>query len=431
MGWFVTFLEKIGLVELEVAQADESSIHINDLEDWVNKQEQDLIINHKLKENLLNYINKLKDKRWALELKLDDWEKKIRALGLDYRSQDVNVIFNETRKLLNYLQFENYDDLNQIQEINKKVQEDLDPLQRKINESSFSYNYSFILSRDEKNQAMNPLLKELLEINNLKSDFSELVLRSGFTKIATIKENVQNLEELQEKIKKYQSELRVKQEKLDAVKEKTNQKKEELELIRENPKNLKVVVDKNKNEEVNTKREELIDQVIIFFSKVNPALRLYANNNPDEKLVNDYLLNPAEALFNDQGLAIISVLRNLKNQVIEGKLNLMTQQNDTLMEFISLANSGKLEELREENEYLSNQLNEVGKSTPSEKDFILKLEEARYRLEHFSKQAEKIHEEVEVIDEEINSLLAVRARTVELFKNLIKLAFNREIEIRI
>ncbi len=429
MGWIVNFLEKIGLVEVETAEANDSAIHINDLEDWTTEQEQDLITNHQLKENLLNYINKLKDKRWMLECKLDDWEKKIHALGLDYRSQDVSVIFNETRKFLNILQFENYEDFDNIQEINKKVQESIDPLQKKINESSFSYNYSFILSREEKSQAMNPLLKELLEINNLNSDFSEVIIKSGFTKVSTIKENAKGLDDLQEKIRKYQSDLRVKQEKLDIVKEKANQKQEELDLLRDNPNNLKGVVDKNKREEVAVKKEELADQVIIFFSKIKPALELYANNNPNEKLVEDYLSNPTEALFNDEGLAIISILRNIKNQVIEGKLNLITQQNDTLMEFVGLANSGKLEELREEYQYLNNQLTE--EFTPSDKDFMLRLEEARYRLEHFSKQVEKIQEEVEVIDEEINNLLAVRSRNIELFKNLVRLAFGKEIDIRV
>jgi chromosome segregation ATPase len=428
MGWIVNFLEKIGLVEVETAEANDSAIHINDLEDWTTEQEQDLIINHKLKENLLNYINKLKDKRWMLECKLDDWEKKIHALGLDYRSQDVSVIFNETRKFLEILQFENYEDFDNIQEINKKVQENIDPLQRKINESAFSYNYSFILSREEKSQAMNPLLKELLEINNLKSDFSELIIKSGFTKISTIKENAKTLDGLQEKIRKYQADLKVKQEKLDLVKEKANQKQEELESLRDNPNNLKAVVDKNKREEVAVKKEELADQVIILFSKVKPALELYAEKNPNEKLINDYLSNSADALFGDEGLAIISVLRNLKNQVISGELNLVTQQNDTLMGFVGLANSGKLEELREEYKYLNNQL--IEEFTPSDKDFVLKLEEARYRLEHFSKQVEKIQEEVEVIDEEINNLFAVRSRNVELFKNLVRLAFGKEIEIK-
>ena len=431
MGWIVKFLEKVGLVEFESAQANESLIHVNDLEDWVNEQEQNLISNHQLKENLLTYINKLKDKRWMLECKLDDWEKKIHALGLDYRSQDVNVIFNETRIFLDLLQFENHEDFDKIQEINQKVEESLEMLQRKINDSSFSYNYSFILSRDEKNQAMNPLLKDLLEINNLKSDFSELIIKSGFTKISTIKEKVKNLDELQEKIKKYQSDLKIKQNKLDLVKEKANQKQEELELLKDNPQNLKEVIDKNKKEEVAVKKEELVDQVIIFFSKVKPALEIYNEKNPNEKLVTGYLSNSAEALFNDEGLAIISVLRNLKNQVIEGKLNLITQQNDTLMEFISLANSGKLEELREEYKYLNDQLNETENSNPSDKDFILRLEEAKYRLEHFSKQAEKIQEEVEVVDEEINNLLAVRSRNVELFQNLVRLAFAKELELRI
>ena len=429
MGWIVNLLEKIGLVEVETAEANDSAIHINDLEDWVNEQEQDLITNHQLKESLFSYINKLKDKRWMLECKLDDWEKKIHALGLDYRSQDVSLIFNETRKFLNLLQFENYEDFNNIQEINKKIQESIDPLQRKISESSFSYNYSFILSREEKSQAMNPLLKELLEINNLKSDFSELIIKSGFTKISTIKENAKTLDGLQEKIRKYQSDLKVRQEKLDLVKEKANQKQEELESLRANPNNLKVVVDKNKREEVAVKKEELSDQVIIFFSKVKPALELYANNNPNEKLVEDYLSNPASALFKDEGLAIISILRNIKNQVIEGKLNLITQQNDTLMEFIGLANSGKLEELREEYQYLNNQLTE--EFTPSDKDFMFRLEEAKYRLEHFSKQVGKIQEEVEVVDEEINNLFAVRSRNIELFKNLVRLAFGKEIEIRV
>jgi hypothetical protein len=431
MGWVVNFLEKLGLVELNVNGDQGNSIHLNDLQEWVVLKEEELVIKNNLKEELLNYVNKLKDSRWALECKIDDWEKKIHALGIDYRAQDINVIFTETRSFLENILFEDIPDLEKIKVINAIIITELNKLQQKISASSFSYNYSFILARDEKDLAINPLLKKVLDIAQIKKQFDEKIINSGFDKIKPLKEKVSELEKYQESVKQTRIELKVKKDRLGTAITKQKEKEEELNLIKEDPKNVQLIIDKRKSEEFQVKKGELSDQVIIFFSNIRPALKDYLLKNPHVNLARDYLDNPAETLFNDEGLAVLSLLKTLKEQVIVGKLNLHTEENNVLMQQVELAISGKLEELQEEYKYLLQQTEENVDVQINDKDFMLRLEEAKYRLEHFSKQVVKIKETVGGLEEQLQELLALQSKDLEMFKNLIQLTFNQEIEIRV
>ena len=199
MGWLVNFLKKLG-----VAEEDESEleyIHINDLSDWVKIKIDDLVHNNQLDDWLINYVNKLKDKRWLLECKIDDWEKKIITLGLDYDTKDISTIFNHSRKFLDFLTFKESPNFKSVMKLNYKLSDHLEKLQKLVEASSFAYNYTFVLNKEEKDLAINPLLKELIGIEQLKESFDSKIINCGYSKMDNLLDKANLIEETQERIK--------------------------------------------------------------------------------------------------------------------------------------------------------------------------------------------------------------------------------------
>ena len=176
MGLLIKILEKLGFIKMESSTSKIETVHVNDLPDWVELRIEEIVSKNKLDEKLINYTNKLKDKRWLLECKIEDWEKKINSLGLSYKTGEISTIFSETIKFLDLLTFPEELKIETVIELNEKIETELNKIQEQIEKSTFSHNYSFILTKDEKELAINPLLKEFIELNHAKKIFQEEIL---------------------------------------------------------------------------------------------------------------------------------------------------------------------------------------------------------------------------------------------------------------
>lgn len=64
------------------------------------------------------------------------------------------------------------------------------------------------------------------------------------------------------------------------------------------------------------------------------------------------------------------------------------------------------------------------------KDFIFKMDEAHYRLEHFAQQVQKAQEEADIIQDNLSAQLARQERETDLFTNLVKLSLGKEIRVK-
>ncbi len=427
MGLIADFFKNLFADEVE-DNPEQIKIHINDLQDWVRIRTEEVVYNHKLDEALTNYVNRFKDKRWSLEVKIDDWEKKIASLGLTYKTEDISTIFRTTKKFLDLITFPDKPTFKLIFDFNLEIEDDLEKLQKVVEASSFSYNYSFILSKEEKGLAINPLLKELIDLTNLKEEFEKKISQSGYTKLGNLKRKALFLEESRDKLKQFRDELVAKGERLKNIEETKINKEKELISINEDPDHSKIIKAKARKEELFKKIEELDDLIFLFFSKLKPALRQFFDINPGNKLIKDYLDNCTETFYHDEGLAILSLLKNLKFAVEEGKIRLLPQQNEDLLALIE--ERDKLENLQKKYYRIIKELEKIEIPSSINKDLSFKLEEAKYRLEHFSKQKEKIKGASSDLEEEIKDLQALLKRETELFQNLVKIALDKDIEIK-
>ena len=403
-------------------------IHVNDLSDWVRLRTEEIVYNHKLDETLTNYINKLKDKRWALEVKIDEWEKKIASLGLSYKTEDISTIFRESRKFLDTLTFPEKIKIKEMFEFNSEFEDKLEKLQKSIQESSFSYNYSFMLSKEDKGLELNPLMKELLDLSNYKDDFEKRVLRSGFTKMENLQIKAKLLEETRDKLEKLQDDIKNKSDKLKAVDDTKRDKESEYDSLQASPEISMVTKNEDRKVSLIKKREELDDILYSFFSKLKPALRKYVEVNSGSKLAKDYLENSTQTFYADEGLVILSILKDLKRYIDEEKITFYFSQKEEITLLINEAD--KLEKLHAKYSSVNRELEKLNVPSTITKEVSLKLEEAKYRLEHFTIQTGKLKEEIILVEEEIKDAQATFNRELELFTNLVKIAMGKEIEIK-
>ncbi len=79
---------------------------------------------------------------------------------------------------------------------------------------------------------------------------------------------------------------------------------------------------------------------------------------------------------------------------------------------------------------LKEKIDELEKSV-GDKDLITKVEEARYRADHFTQQDEKLQQELFELNDDVQEITVRRVREIELFTNLVKMSLGRKIEVTV
>lgn len=77
---------------------------------------------------------------------------------------------------------------------------------------------------------------------------------------------------------------------------------------------------------------------------------------------------------------------------------------------------------------LKEKIDQLEKSV-GDKDFIVKIEEAGYRADHFTQQDEKLQQELYELNDAFEELKAKRTREIELFVNLVMMSMGKKIQV--
>lgn len=331
LGWF----QKAGMVE-----TSPPSIHINEVADWVEQQTKEVLTAHKLEEETLNHVNLLKDKRWALDNKLDQWQQ----LAKTARNTEVSLLLMEIRKVLELLRFT--DDKNTIASVlalQEKVDAIIESLIQKIENSFFKDNFTMILPEGS-TAPTNPVLRELQGVKSQMQQFEQKVATSGYHKMKTLAEKSMQIDAHSDHLYQLQQQLKLFQEKQALVQQKQQEKEAELQLLQQN--------------------------------------QAYPNF-----------------------LAI-------KDQ--RAKLMLQIENNDSFQERFEL----------------KQRLDALSKAV-GDKELLLKLEDIEYRLDHYKKQSQRLKEEIEQVQDDLNDTMQLRLRETDFFQNLVKVSMEKDINITV
>ena len=198
--------------------------------------------------------------------------------------------------------------------------------------------------------------------------------------------------------------------------------------------------DKEKNgKDHRVRREKLLrnleeNEEIIhgFFSKIKPALRKmpFLGGGSNNKLIDDYLMDALKTFHQDNHLEIIKILQQLKKALADEQIKLDADQANQIYEFLEKAEQGYLLELKNKHKELQDELEGL-QNFSNNKDFQMKIGEAKYRVEHYHQQVERFQEEFESVQNELKEQMTLLQKEIEHFKSTVKISLDQEIEINI
>ncbi len=420
------------------------------LRDWIQQRSAEVVNTSKLREETRDYIVRQREKAAGLGCQLDEWQQKAREQAA---VEEILPLFREARKLLELLQFQGELTLEKVLAVNVQMGARITNLAQKIESSSFGNDFNFLfdskrsdnITYDTKNilnitdtgnitdtdnalDRINPLLKELLDMDTQRKSFEQKVAGSGYTAIASIYRKLDSLEQNREKFSRLQKEMDSKKNRLAAAEEKRMEKEKDLHHLRVSSASQDLDALKKKRADIQDQIDDNETELLSFFSKLKPLIRQYADN-PSDGLLRLYLEDPLTAFLNDEGLSIKHTLLYLRSLLKSGKISLKPEDFIASLALLESMNESVLEQKKIKQRRLEQELSKV-RELIMHNDLLVKSDDAAYRLEHYTKLVNKLSEETSDMEETGEILRETILREHEFISNLIKLSMGREIIIK-
>tara|TARA_Y100000310_G_scaffold190615_1_gene190590 strand:- start:782 stop:2059 length:1278 start_codon:yes stop_codon:yes gene_type:complete len=400
-----------------------NSINLSDVSNFLKNLELTLITNNQLERELMGYITELRQKRWQLECYLDDWHKKINSI----KREQVHNFFVKTRRIMEVITFSNQPSFTMVLEFQDKLGFNLNALIREIEQSSFVHDFGFLENNLKPHHTpVNPLLQELLLIDNLRDQFEQKLSKTGMRAISVLKKKEVELQTVLRNLVMLNGKKNDRTKWLEITAKKRREKQDQLTALELNPAYQNYLKSKRKQDERSQLQQNLDQEIRNFFAPLQELLLGYVIDPQVLSVSKKYALDPVAAFMEDENLSIKHVLQYLLAQLHQNKLDLTAEQAHVLHGRLQQVSSGKLESLKVNILGLSKEL-----PLPIGSDLALaaKVEELTYRLEHFTSQENRITEDVSEIEGKIQSLHEIMNKELDLFQNLAQINFRRQIHI--
>ncbi len=428
MGWLRALLENAGLLANAGTAPVSEKIDISRLEEWLEARLRECVAQHALDAAMLEYLSQLKEKRWEIEEKLEEWDKKIQALGIPAQSKDIGPLFAETRAFLEMPSLLEKNSIPSILHMNRELEGQLQQLQAKLQQSSFAYNYSFLLERGaraERDQQLNPLLQALLDIDSMRKRIEDKVAVSGYKSFYLLCTQAKALPKTYGEMQLSAKEFEQRNQKLLAVEQKHDEKDAELQVLQQHHLYQDIRELRHRRQELLNSLRDNEEQLEDFFLSLKPALEQYQMLVPDNSIVPRLVkAGQARVLYEDPS-GVNQVLKAVQRMLTAEKLSLPPEKTNLILAELDRGMKSFLPEMEKEYHACSSEMERL----QEDKDFVQKLEEAQYRLDHFRQQVQRLRREVKVLDEEQSAQKAELERQVKVLKEQIKNIVGREIEV--
>ncbi len=450
MGWLRAFLEKAGLWPNTGHSIAPEKVSAPELENWLEARLRECTALHNLDAAALEYLNNLKEKRWETEHSMEEWEKKIQALGISPLSKDTKSLFAETRLFLEIPSSLEKNSLPHLLRMNGELTVQLQRLQTKLQQSSFAYNFSYLLEREtrlERDQQVNPLLQALLDIDHMRKNIETRIEMSGYKALQRLCMQGKSLHKQEQELQASAKEFEQRNKKLLAIEQKHDEKDAELQVLQQEHLYQDLRDIEHRKKELQKAMQEQDEQLEGFFLSLRPALQQYRELASDamrntalhDTALHDTALSTAllprllsaekaAGAFHENSSGVMQVLNTLRQMLAAEKLPLPAEQANTIMAVLDNGISTLLPTLEKEHAACSSELRQL-QDHKGLKDFARKVEEAQYRVDHFRQQVQRLRREVQVLDEEQSAQKDELERQLNALKEQVKNVVGREVEI--
>jgi hypothetical protein len=174
--------------------------------------------------------------------------------------------------------------------------------------------------------------------------------------------------------------------------------------------------------------DEKNDEVIIYFSKLQPILQNYQQFDKDNVCVEGYLTDSLNSFLKDEGLSIIHVLNHLRAIINTHKLDLSQELIHLSLTLLERNKVDRLRQLQLQIINLNKKLTDFNLENEN-KVFFDKLDDAYYRLQHFQEQEEQLNNQITDLEDNLGETSELRLREKNLFQNLVRIGLNKELVI--
>lgn len=406
--------------------ATTEEVPLSQIQEWIQQRSQEAIEQHRLVPTVREHAKILEEKRWLLEVKLDAWQKKVR---LHPSAHEIIPLFRETRRILELLHFSHQPSVGEVVAINQELEEKLKHLLEKLEGSDFAHNFEFIVDEeDQAAQETNPLLAVLLDLDALRKKLEQKIGQSQYNILHLIGAKAETLHKVVRYGQQLEKELKIKNSRIYAAGHKRMEKEKSLQELHRDEMSLDIEELKKRKVQAQQRFEEREMEIIAFFSKIKPLLQQYKGFEPSNGLIYGYLSDPFASFLEDEGLFIVEILQKMMAMLQEGKLQL--NQEDLLSSLSAMegAYSQRLRLLKDDYVQLQQELRKLSDQVQHHY-FVVKLDDAAYRAEHYNKQVAKLTQEISGLKEKQIKVQQVLLREQEELRNLINSSLGREVTI--
>ncbi len=418
----MSWLQKAVLFLKSAPKDDQETLSISQLQEWMQQRSREIVEQHNLLPAVKEHAKILEDKRWALEAQLDSWSKKVR---LHPSANEIIPIFREARQILDLLHFPNQPVVGEVLAVNQELEKRLHGLIEKIEATDFFHDFSFILEEDA-NSDTNPLLAALLDLDASRKKLDLKITESKYHAVQVIDSKAEYVRRAIAHLQQLHQERELKMSRLAAAQQKKEEKEKSLQQLHGDKKNLDIDELAKKKKELEGKMEEKEMEVLSFFSKIKPLLQQYQEIEPSNGLLFSYIKDPLSSFFQDEGLFVLEILEKIAELLRQGKFNLHQETMVSSLSALEGIYNQRLRAVKEDYKGLQIELKEVTGQVHNN-FFVIKVDDAAYRLEHYVKQVKKLEEDISVLNQKSTKLQQLLAREQGDLQSLIKSSFGRKV----
>lgn len=420
MGWLK---ELLGRGESSLLK---ETIPFAEIHTWLDLQGQSLIAEAKLEEELAQYFEALQAKRWHFEVKLEEWKK------VDVPRESFSrfrSFLQGVHSLHHHLSVKERPDLFQTLDWNKELEQELTQVKNLL-DSFDQEGFTFLLAenQDAEKAIFTPFARELQQMEELRKAFEQKVVQARLRTLEVLQSKRDFLETTNLHLIQLEKRLTALQQRLELAQTKRQEKAEEMGSLNQLPAATVYHQLGMQRKLHHQKIAQHQDKVVAFFSKLKPPFEAASPLLDEKDLLKEYVQDPENAFLHDEGLRILSLVQQVRGLVIDNKVSLTPEITKAFLDLVAKADRGYLNELQQERRELQQESARIA-PPPSDRPFLLKLEEAQYRLEHFTQQVTQLQQQISEAEEQMKELKEQRSKELDLFLHLIKMGLGKEIEV--
>ncbi|MEK6809692.1 MAG: hypothetical protein AABY40_03385 [Nanoarchaeota archaeon] len=420
LGW----MQKAVLLLKSAQKREKEELSFSQLQEWLQQRSKEIVQQHNLLPAVQVHAKILEDKRGALEAQLDFWLKKVR---LHPSANEVIPLFRETRQILDKLHFPQQPALGEILSVNQELEKRLHDLIEKIEARDFLHDFSFIQGENEHTDT-NPLLSALLDLDAVRKKLDHKITESKYHAIEVIGSKAEYVRKIYAHLDQLGQELETKKNRLAAARQKKEEKEKSLQQLRGDKKNFDLNDLTARKKELEQILDEKEMEVLSFFSKIKPLLQQYQELEPSNGLLFSYIKDPLSSFFQDEGMFVTDLLEKIAELLRQGKFYLHQEAMLSSLSALEGVYDQRLLAVKADYKTLKAELQEINNQI-NHSFFVIKIDDAAYRLEHYLKQAGRMEEEISVLNEKLAKLQDLLRREQQGVQVLIKSTLDREVSV--